>query len=42
MLKTVYIESNYHSGNLYNTLFGELFEGKCFKFSMTVSMVFLR
>ena len=32
MLKTVYIESSYHSGNLQSTLFGVLFEGKCFEF----------
>ena len=32
MLKTVYIETSYYSGNLYITLFSVLFEGKCFKF----------
>ena len=32
MLKTVYIETSYHFGNFFTTLFSVLFEGKCFKF----------
>ena len=32
MLKTVYIETSNHFGNLLTTLFSVLFEGKCFQF----------